>query len=77
VESLDNDSETGEVLVYDGNWHSVYTITRSNNGSGYQYADIDISSRSMIQGFQVQFKINASGTGDYFYVDNIEITGYK
>ena len=78
AKSFDNSSETAEVSVYDGTgWYVVKTINNGEDDNAYHAASIDLSGYSMIEGFQVQFKINGSGTADYFYIDDIEITGYN
>ena len=65
--------ETATVEIYDGAWRTVLTVVDGQDTNVYQYADIDLSGYQMISNFQVRFQANMSGTGDYFYVDDIQI----
>jgi len=65
--------ETATVEIYDGAWRRVLTVVDGQDTNVYQYADIDLSGYQMISNFQVRFRANMSGTGDYFYVDDIQI----
>jgi hypothetical protein len=72
--------ESGEYAtteVYDGTWHTVLTVSDGQDDTTYHAADIDLSGYTMSSTFQVRFKSYMSGTGDYFYVDDLAITGYR
>ncbi len=67
--------ETSTVEIYDGAWQTVLTVNDGDDDNAYHLADIDLSSYSMVADFQIRVKSNMSGTGDYFYIDYLCITG--
>ena len=68
-------SEYALVLIYDGSWRQVLRVDNGQDDNAYHYADIDLSSYAMVSNFQISFEAHMSGTGDYFYIDDIEIVG--
>ena len=79
-----NSFETGEdfwVRYYDGStWVTIATYTRGtdfNNGTTYTPTlTIDTGSYTFSSNSRFRIQADASGTGDYLYIDNITITGY-
>jgi hypothetical protein len=72
-ESADN----AVVSVYDGSWHTVLTVTSAQADNAYHPADIDLSRFTMASDFRVRFQANIDSNNDYFYVDDVAITGYR
>ena len=66
-------SESANVQIYDGSWHTVLTVVNGQDNNRYQYADISLSGYSMISNFQVRIDANMSGPYDFFYVDDLTI----
>ncbi|MBE7468978.1 MAG: hypothetical protein DPW09_03260 [Anaerolineae bacterium] len=62
-----------EVSTDGSNWTPIWTGT---SGS-YQSATVNPGDGYMVSSFQVRFRVNANSTSEYFYVDNIQITGYR
>ncbi len=82
VDSLDDAGETATAEVFDGTWHTVFSVDYSANGSdslegqdnvadNLQQAGIDLSPYGRVT--KVRFKINANDTSDFFFVDNVMI----
>jgi hypothetical protein len=67
--------ETTDCLVSsDGTtWTTAYTWTFDDSDNTYHYYDIDLTSYSFTSTFWIAFDANMSGTGDYFYVDDLDI----
>ena len=65
--------ENAQVIVNDGTNHVVWQVNDGQDNDVYNYADLDLSAYNMIANFVVQFDANMSGTGDYFYVDDLKI----
>ena len=55
------------------NWSTVYTWDNSYSDNIYHFYDIDLSSYEMTSRFWIRFDSNMSSTGDYFYVDKLDI----
>ena len=67
--------ETATCNIYDGvAWDTVHTWVDGNDDNIYRFYDVDLSGYNMYNQFYITFEANMSGTGDYFYVDNIVIT---
>jgi hypothetical protein len=67
--------ETATVEVYDGSWHTVLNVVSSQADNIYHFADINLTGYIMAVDFQVRAASHMSGIGDYFYIDDIEISG--
>ncbi len=74
--SLDKGTENIEVTVNSNIVLQVYDGDPEEDNT-YRYVDVDLSSYTMNSSFEVIFKINGSGTADYFYIDDVIITGYQ
>jgi hypothetical protein len=70
-------SEYATISVNDGAWHTVLTVSNGQDDNTYHYADIDLSSYSMVSNFQVRIESHMGDTSDYFYVDDIVIVGQR
>jgi hypothetical protein len=70
-------ADTAAVSVYDGTWHTVLTATSTEADDTYYFADIDLSGYTMTSSFQVRVEANIDSSNDYFYVDDLVITGYE
>lgn len=70
-------SEKAYIKVRDGGstWHTVMTVRNGNDNNTWRFADIDLSSYNMVNGFRIAFQAGMSGSGDQFYIDKIEVTG--
>ncbi|GAB4413794.1 MAG: hypothetical protein Fur0044_08300 [Anaerolineae bacterium] len=62
-----------EVSTDGSNWTSIWT----GKNNSYTSATVNLNAGYMVSGFQVRFRVNANSTSEYFYVDNIQITGYR
>jgi hypothetical protein len=82
VDSLDNAGETATAEVFDGTWHTVFSVDYSANGpdslegrdnipDNLQQAGIDLTPYGRVT--KVRFKINANDTSDFFFVDNVMV----
>lgn len=74
------DFEPGEmavVYVNDGTPRGVLVITDAQANDTYQSADIDLSNFAMVNNLQLQFWVDINSNNDYFYVDDVIITGYR
>ncbi len=72
--------ESAEVQISDNggsSWQTVQTISSSQADNTWYQNTVNLSGYSMVNNFQVRFKINGSATDDYFYIDDITITGYR
>ena len=67
------DQATCEVSSDGINWNTVYTFTEVLDDSVYRYYDLDLSSYSMTEEFWISFNTYMNGSGDYFYVDKLDI----
>ena len=71
--------ESGKVEVYDGAWRLVWEQADSgadpNNAGDVNLltATIDLSAYGSIS--QIRFTLNASGSNNRFYIDNVSVTG--
>jgi PKD repeat protein len=79
AKSLDNANEYVQCLWYDGSeWDE---LARINNGDPHEdgqlhYYQFDLpSSASDNPQFALEFRITASGSGDYMYVDDVTVKG--
>ena len=79
VDSLDNPAEYAYAEVFDGTWHTVWSMNSSGNGSdlkptpdNLQEASVDLSAYGAVT--QIRFSMsNTTSSGDYFYLDDIEL----
>ncbi|MHC4643154.1 MAG: hypothetical protein ACYS32_16040 [Planctomycetota bacterium] len=82
VDSLDNTGETATAEVFDGTWHTVFSVDNSANGpdsleardnipDNLQQAGIDLSPYGRVT--KVRFRIDANDTSDFFFIDNIMV----
>jgi hypothetical protein len=73
--------ETGDnarVYIYDGvggssGWHEVLRVNQNGNGC----ENISLSSYSMVNNFQIGISAYFNSRYDYFYIDDIVITGIR
>jgi len=73
-----NSFETGETATCDvtsdgTNWTTAHTFTTADDDNTYHYYDIDLTAYNLTSQFRIAFNAHMSGTGDYFYVDKLEI----
>ncbi len=74
--SLDGASEKGLVDVWDGSaWTNIFTLDGTQDDNTYHTESINLGGGLMISDFKVRFRIDASGSGDYFYIDDVDISG--
>jgi len=62
------------VMIYDGAWHNILAKSDGDDDNLWHFADIDLSIYNMISDFQIKVIQYCRQTGDYFYIDNLEIT---
>ncbi|MBN1160782.1 MAG: hypothetical protein JXA17_02395 [Dehalococcoidales bacterium] len=67
------DTATCQVSSDGINWNTVYTFTDVLSDDIYRYYDFELSSYKMTGQFWISFNSNMSSTGDYFYVDKLDI----
>ena len=67
--------ETATIEVNDGTWHTVQTVIDGQDDNAYHSANIDLSGYNMVSNFQIRVAAHMSATNDYFYIDNLIITG--
>ncbi|MGC8877982.1 MAG: hypothetical protein ACP5R2_02010, partial [Anaerolineae bacterium] len=66
------------VEIYDGStWRQLLRVDNGQDDNIYHSEDIDLSSYTMTSSLQLRFRSQMSGTNDYFYVDDVVITGYR
>jgi len=66
--------ETAQMEVYDGSWHTVFTVNDGDDDkSYYQAAEIDLSSYAMVSNFQVRASIQCNSAAEILYVDSLRI----
>lgn len=68
-----NDNATLWISSNGADWTPVYTWTSLDSDNTYHYYDIDLTSYSFTSAFWIAFDANMSDTGDYFYVDDLDI----
>lgn len=81
IDSMDSVTEFGYAEVFDGTWHTVWSMNNSGNGAdanaspdNLQLETIDLSAYGTVT--QVRFFTSANtGSGDYLYVDDVSIIG--
>ncbi len=82
VDALNNSSEIAYAEVFDGSWHSVWSVNNSANGGGagdtpngypdnLQAENISMAAYGTVT--QVRFRLSSSGLGDYFFVDDVQL----
>ncbi len=78
VDSLDSASEYGYAEVFDGTWHTVWSMNNSGVGidanaspDNLQEAVVDLSTYGTVTQVRFSMSNNTQG-GDYFYVDDVE-----
>lgn len=67
------DNSTCLVSSNGASWTTVYTWTFDVSDNTYHYYDIDLTSYSFTNTFWIAFQANMNSTGDYFYVDDLDI----
>jgi len=61
-------------ISHDGvDWTTVYTWTQSDSDDTYHYYDINLTPYGLTETFWISFQSNMNSTGDYFYVDDLDI----
>jgi hypothetical protein len=80
VDGLNNSSEIAYAEVYDGSWHTVWSMNNAGNagdGNGtpdnLQSENISLAAYGTVT--RVRFRLDASGLGDYFFVDDVQLGG--
>ena len=68
-------SENAQCLVSPNgaSWTPVRTWVRGEDDDIYRYNDIDLTPYTLSSNFRIAFQANMSGTGDYFYVDDLRV----
>jgi hypothetical protein len=61
------------VKVYDGQWHEVLRLRAGDDDGIYHLADISLTRYQMRKDFRISFEIQANGSRDYLYLDDIQI----
>jgi len=68
-------SDKAWVKVNDGSgWVTVYTFTRAHSDNLYHFYQISLPGM-MTSNYRIAFDSQMSNTGDYWYVDAVELTG--
>ena len=70
--------ETGDVAkvrIFDGSWKTLKEWTVGDDDGNWHSVTLDLSGLNMTSGFVVCFDADFSSTKDYFYIDNVVITG--
>jgi len=72
-------SDTALVRVSsDGvNFTTVMSFTSAQSDDVYRYYDIDLSRFAMTSTFTIAFHAAMSSTGDYWFLDDIQLTGAR
>jgi hypothetical protein len=70
-------SDRAIVYIYDGAWRNVFEVNNTQADDTYRLADIDLSGFAMVSDFQVHFWTQIDSNNDYFYVDDVVITGHR
>ena len=65
--------EYASMEVYDGSWHTVLTVVDGEDDNAYHLADVNLAGYNMVG--QVRAASHMGVSGDYFYIDDILITG--
>ncbi|VGO19628.1 right-handed parallel beta-helix repeat-containing protein [Pontiella sulfatireligans] len=82
VDALNNSSEVAYAEVYDGSWHSVWSVNDAANGGGSGdtpngYPDHLSAENVSLAAYgtvtQIRFRLSASGLGDYFFIDDVQL----
>src|SRR4030043_1504362 len=74
VNSFEPGDEATCQVSSDGiNWNTVLTFTDVLDDNVYRYYDLDLSSYKMTSQFWISFNADMNSTGDYFYVDQLDI----
>ncbi len=70
-------SETARCLISSNgiDWTAVRTWVVGDDGNTYHFYDIDLTPYAPSSEFWIAFEANMSGTGDYLYVDALQIRG--
>jgi len=55
----------------------VKIFTAADSTNTYQYYDLDLTSFAMTATFSIAFDAEMSSTGDYWFIDNIQVTGVR
>jgi len=56
---------------------TVKVFTSADGNNTYRYYDLDLTSFAMTATFSIAFDAEMSSTGDYWFIDNIQITGVR
>ena len=67
------DTATCQVSSDGINWDTVYTWTDALSDNIYKYYDLDLSPYQMTSQFWIRFDADMNSTGDYFYVDKLDV----
>jgi hypothetical protein len=68
-----NETATCDVSSNGIDWTTVYTWTADDSDNTYRYYNVDLSSYDLTSQFQIAFSAHMSGTGDYIYIDKLDI----
>jgi hypothetical protein len=69
--------EWAEVEIYDGSWHQVLAVYNGQDDGDWHNVDVDLSSYNMPGNFQVRVRAHMGNDQDYFYIDDLVITGSR
>jgi hypothetical protein len=56
---------------------TVKVFTSADSNDTYRYYDLDLAGFAMTATFRIAFDAEMSSTGDYWFIDNIQITGVR
>jgi hypothetical protein len=74
VNSFESADNTVCLVSSDGtSWTTAYTWTPAESDNTYHYYDINLTSYGFTNAFWIAFKANMNSSGDYFYVDDLDI----
>ncbi|MBM4165070.1 MAG: tandem-95 repeat protein, partial [Lentisphaerae bacterium] len=65
--------ETAKLEVYDGAWHTVFTVNDGQDNNVYQAAEIDLSSFAMVSNFQIRFSTQCNANDEILYIDSLRV----
>lgn len=68
-------SDTAEVQIYDGSWHTVFVVKNRMDDHTYHLRDLDISDYNMIGDFRLRIKSEMNAKKDFLYIDDVKIVG--
>jgi hypothetical protein len=75
VESFEGSDQALVRVSTDGvTYTTVLTLTSAHSDAVYHEYDVDLSAFAMTSTFHIQFDAAMSGTGDFWFLDDVELT---